>query len=139
MSSFHAGFAYEDPLSVTPLKGGPERNLIYVTSEISKDFFTEAQSGGTFLPPEDIVHFEREVELFDRDRESRDDVSDENTQLCIGLELIKFCPACGGAFDDPQVIREHLRDCIGKENFNLVPKLKKPNLSEKKTKFKCAQ
>ena len=136
------GFAYDEPHhSVTPLKGGSERNLIYVTSEISKDFFTEAQSGGTFLPPEDIVHFEREGErgLFDGGGDSQDRGAGENAQVCISLELIKFCPACGGACDDPQVIREHLNDCVGKENFKLVSKFKKPITSEKKEKLKCSQ
>lgn len=136
------GFAYDEPHhSVTPLKGGSERNLIYVTSEISKDFFTEAQSGGTFLPPEDIVHFEREGEkgLFDGGGDSQDRVAGENAQVCISLELIKFCPTCGGACDDPLVIKEHLNDCVGKENFKLVSKFRKSITSEKKEKLKCSQ
>ena len=109
-----------------------------MTSDISKDFFTEAQSGGTFLPPEDIVHFEKESEI-GIDKDSRDGVAGENTQVCINLELFKFCPACGGAFDDHQVIKEHLNDCIGKENFKFVSKFKKPISIEQKEKLKCSQ
>ena len=131
----HIGYAYEDSLSVTPLKGGSERNLIYVTSEISKDFFTEAQSGGTFLPPEDIVHFETEKGLFETD--GSENVKEKNIQVCIGLDLLKFCPACGGAFDDSRVVKEHLYNCIGKENFKFVSKLRKPLSSDKK--FHCSQ
>ena len=35
------------------------------------------------------------------------------------------------------IIKEHLNDCIGKENFKFVSKFKKP--IEQKEKLKCSQ
>ena len=80
------------------------RNMIYVTSEISKQFFSETQSGGTFLPPDEIVpSFEHCVPT------SRNDKTEEYLIIfTLKLILFKFCPLCGVPRENMNQVQGHL-------------------------------
>ena len=82
----------------------PFRGLIYVTSEISKEFFPETQSGGTFLPPEEIIQKFETIE--EKTEDSPIDVRIQHVSL--RLELFKFCPLCGSKIENEEDVLNHL-------------------------------
>ena len=80
------------------------RGLIYVTSEISKEFFPETQSGGTFLPPEEIIQKFETIE-----EKTEDNPVDVRIQhVSLRLELFKFCPLCGSNIENEENVLNHL-------------------------------
>lgn len=82
----------------------PFRGLIYVTSEISKEFFPETQSGGTFLPPEEIIQKFETIE-----EKTEDNPIDARIQhVSLRLELFKFCPLCGSKIENDEIVLSHL-------------------------------
>lgn len=82
----------------------PFRGLIYVTSEISKEFFPETQSGGTFLPPEEIIQKFETIE-----EKTEDNPIDVRIQhVSLRLELFKFCPLCGSKIENDEIVLSHL-------------------------------
>jgi len=99
------------------------QGVIYVTSQISKQLFAEtqlAQSGGTFLPPDEIVpNLETKAAVEVIDVKLPLDPLEAVDSINVKLLLFKHCPACGDAMSNNLDIMNHLENCIGKENFVL--------------------
>lgn len=97
--------------------------MIYVTSQISKQLFAEtqlAQSGGTFLPPDEIVpNLETKAAVEVIDVKLPLDPLEAVDSINVKLLSFKHCPACGDAMSNNLDIMNHLENCLGKENFVL--------------------
>ena len=106
-------------------------NTIYVTSEISKQFFAASQSGGTFLPPEEIIASTLLSSVPVENLQDKPLVLDNcNKWIQLNINLFKFCPSCG-CYVDSLTVAKHLEDCVGKENFKITEK------SKAKTSYEC--
>ena len=78
--------------------------MIYVTSEISKQFFSETQSGATFLPPDEIVPSFDNCVVNARNNPT----DDYSITITLKLVLFKFCPLCGLPRENMNKVQEHL-------------------------------
>ena len=96
------------------------RLLQPIRSDISKDFFEETKSGGTFIPP-DIL-------LPSTDNQNLQTYSSVN----IKTDFIKHCPSCGQAISTSLELKQHLDICIGKENYKLTL-----DVTSSKKKYEC--
>ena len=103
------------------IQGDNQRSVIYVTSEISKDFFEETKSGGTFIPPDILIP--------SADNQSLQTYSSVN----IKTDFIKHCPCCGQTVCSVVDLQQHLDICIGKENYKFTLDVNKSS----KKKYEC--
>ena len=92
---------------------------IYVTSEITKQFFAEAQSGGAFLPPEEIVAAGAALTTAVPEISPPDVITecppDDSVIITVQLniQVFRHCPKCGVELVNISLIRDHLESCVG--------------------------